>query len=563
MSGAVWWARGALVALVLLVSIASAENRELLVKRPSFLTGGGTDHFDTAMAFVDDIYNALRFDSLVGRERGVAGAPSQFTADASFTSNLEATSGDNTITTLSMWTGHIARDQVWGMVANGSLSSSVAPDVDPVVQQAIVLNQDASYMVKNDICSEGGPQNITAYDQVLTLPVVGDEDCPEDTGVTGTCQHLAYSQDAFSVDAYTYTIDEEEDTVVILSVAISTTFDGSVSMTNGISLLFTDYNISPDLSESDFDGPVACNRAFYESCGSIAEEGTVELYVFTAELPTDEFDLSNAMAGDVYAAAGDICDVAFSMSANETTGFVTRVTLTLDRNYDMMHAKNGEGRVQHSGALYYGDGDYAGQCSDNEGIGNWYYFPAEGECGEGETVGENPCYWDAVINTTSIYVSCFLEYGIQDACATAYQLPFTAAAGIVQSVFDANYNDDTCVPFIMDSYSEPVVVDDGDDNNDNDDTDSSVFVDGGWYWLALTLTLICVGLILLVAVLGAVAFKFKDRLVDIPIFAMLAREPQPGGDYDNSQWKTITEGGSNGLLDGDLMDDDDLDLTFD
>lgn len=537
------------------------EGSTLLLAVPPFESISPEEQFQAVAALVDELFRGVQFTSLVGRGRGVESTPSQFTATLDCEFESSASSNGFTATTTSSLTGNIARDVAAGMALSGAYYSSVAPESQVDVTLALVMNSEGIYNVKNDICSENPPQNVTLYGHVLSMPSTGQQPCPAETGVDDSCEVLSFSSNGLDAFAYVYTLDDGSDTVVPLVVNVTMEIDSEgVYFSNSVAIYFSNYDTSVVLDPSEFDMPDECNRAFYESCDALAEPATMQFYLQSTE-PLTAVDLSDLPAGDVYAAAADLCPFSFVTSLNQTSGYIVRVSAVVDKNFDMMHAQNAEGRVQHSGALFYGDGDFAGQCSDNEGIGNWFFFPADGQCGEGEAVGDNPCYWEAAFNVTSIPVSCFVESGIQGLCVEDYQLPFAPAAARIEAVF-ADPSDDACAPIV--ATSPPAVADDdGGDNGDGQDEGDDDLQDGGWYWLAAVLTAGCIGLVVVVIVLALVAYKFKDRLMEIPVFAVLAREPQPGGDYDSTQWKTLSEGGSNGLLDGDLIDDDDLDLTFD
>jgi len=77
-----------------------------------------------------------------------------------------------------------------------------------------------------------------------------------------------------------------------------------------------------------------------------------------------------------------------------------------------------------------------GQCNNsNDGIGNWYSLDALGQCGEGESVGEDNCSWKLVGINKTITAACLQSLGFWEACAADEKLPFPTAVKIFQNAF--------------------------------------------------------------------------------------------------------------------------------
>ena len=97
-------------------------------------------------------------------------------------------------------------------------------------------------------------------------------------------------------------------------------------------------------------------------------------------------------------------------------------------------------------AVFYGEcGQYSpkgqiGQCSPNSATGNWYSFPAKGECTEGTAVGAGGCTWRVVQLVKTVAASCLEGLGINASCAAGKPVPegdcsYSRTAEVIEKAF--------------------------------------------------------------------------------------------------------------------------------
>jgi len=98
-------------------------------------------------------------------------------------------------------------------------------------------------------------------------------------------------------------------------------------------------------------------------------------------------------------------------------------------------------------AIYYGacgelppSGETA-QCSPNLENGNWFSFPAKGECANGSAVGVGGCTWRVIQLEKTVEASCLEGLGINASCADAQPVvptggcSYTGTAAVIAKAF--------------------------------------------------------------------------------------------------------------------------------
>lgn len=174
---------------------------------------------------------------------------------------------------------------------------------------------------------------------------------------------------------------------------------------------------------------------------------------FTRIHPGDDWKFSNRNIADVLGDVGYICEIP----ADSTDSLLTVFELTVNTTWGQYALCNANvcvggtpGTVGHTGTDHYGE-PLAGQCSGNEGIGNWFSIVEESECQEDEEVGDNGCAWKGPLRILkTITHACLVERGFMEACAADERYPFSAAFAIAQTALLPE--DDGGCPDVTEEY---------------------------------------------------------------------------------------------------------------
>ena len=174
---------------------------------------------------------------------------------------------------------------------------------------------------------------------------------------------------------------------------------------------------------------------------------------FTRIHPAEDWKFSNRNIADVLGDVGYICEIPAESNDSLMTVFEMAVNTTWGQ-YGLCNADvcvgGTPGTVGHTGTDHYGQ-PLAGQCSGNEGIGNWFSISEESECQEGEEGGDNGCAWKGPLRILkTITHACLVERGFMEACATDERYPFENAFAIAQAALLPE--DDGGCPDVTEEY---------------------------------------------------------------------------------------------------------------
>jgi hypothetical protein len=206
---------------------------------------------------------------------------------------------------------------------------------------------------------------------------------------------------------------------------------------------FSNVIIGPP-DESIFAPTDACEKRYpMPPCAN----GSVEtLDVYRVRSPKEPNVLDNRNVGDALGDMAFFCGVGgmdetqvvthWSVQTNSSWGQYAYCLYTGGKNICFGNTGEHVGRESAEGL---GKGAVQGQCSENDVVGSWFSFPANGSCAEGARIGDQGCTW-AGKPCRTVSASCILnDRGLKEACAKERShAPMTKSAAIFKAALESS-----------------------------------------------------------------------------------------------------------------------------